>query len=193
MTSVQQHLMTADEFFQWANQADHQDRLFELERGVPVEMPPPGELHGVICSFIAHLLWAYVIQQKQGYVCSNDTGLLVEENPDTLRGPDVMLFTEKTQAEELRKKYAVRVPKLVVEVVSPTDQISKTNQRIGQYLTRGVALVWLVDPESRIVTVYRPGQHHQVLDETDELNDESVLPAFTCKVAELFTLPDETK
>src|SRR5262249_46613344 len=150
-------------------------RLFELEEGAPVEMPSPGELHGVICGLIAHLLWAYVFRRGAGYVCGNDTGLLVRQGPDTIRGPDVMLFGETRRLEGLSRKFATGIPLLVVEVLSPNDQTSKVNIRISQYLERGVRLVWLVDPEARLVTVYQPNTFHKVFDDADELTGNGVL------------------
>ena len=54
---------------------------------------------------------------------------------------------------------------------------------------RGVALVWLADPEDRSVTIHRPNEFPKVLDETDELTGDGVLPDFRCRVADLFTLP----
>ena len=52
-------------------------------------------------------------------------------------------------------------------------------------------LVWLVDPESRDVTVYRPGEEPYVLGEQDEITGENVLPEFRCRVADFFRLPGE--
>ena len=39
--------MTAEEFWEWANRPENEDRLWELERGEVIEMPPPGTVHGV--------------------------------------------------------------------------------------------------------------------------------------------------
>lgn len=189
MSTVQPRLMTADEFYEWANRPENEGQHFELERGEVVEMPPPGELHGAICAIITHLLLSYAIARQRGYVCSNDTGLLVEEDPDTLRGPDLMFFDEPLSVDNLRPQYATRIPKLIVEVLSPSDQAGRTNRRIDQYLRRGVAWIWLVDPDLRCVTVYRPGEQQQVLEEQDELQAEDVLPSFRCRVADLFALP----
>lgn len=191
MTRVQTGLMTAEEFWDWANQPQNEDKRYELERGEPVEMPSPGELHGVICFLVAHLLGQYVFARGTGYVCSNDTGLVVQRDPDTVRGPDLMLFGEPRRLEDLSVKFARGVPLLVVEVLSPSDQISQVNRRISQYLEHGVRLVWLVDPVVRTVTVYRADMSHRVLDETDELLGNDTLPEFRCRVAELFTLPGE--
>ena len=191
MATVETRQLTAEEFCEWASRPENAGKRFELERGEPVEMPPPSEIHGVVCFLVAHLLGAYVFRRGQGYVCSNDTGLLVEKDPDTLRGPDVMLFDEKRRFDQLSRKYSTGVPKLVVEVFSPSDNWGKTLKRIGQYLKRGVALVWVVDPESLSVSIHQPGKDPRVVDETEELHGEEVLLEFRCRVAELFTLPGE--
>jgi Uma2 family endonuclease len=190
MATVETRRMTADEFWNWVNRPENDDRLYELDQGEVVEMPSPGERHGVLCSMVAHLLWGYVFRRGTGYVCGNDTGLLVQRDPDTVRGPDVMLFDEPRRLESLSPTYAVGVPKLVVKVLSPHDTPGKVNRRIGQYLRRGVPLVWLVDPEPRIVTVYRPGQEMYTRDETEELTGEDVLPDLRVPVANVFTLPE---
>jgi Uma2 family endonuclease len=177
MATVQSKRMTADEFFAWLQTVERGDKTFELERGEIVEMPSPGELHGVICFLIIRLLGNFVFQRAKGYICTNDTGLLVETDPDTVRGPDIMLFDEIRKLDELSRKFAVGLPKLVVEVMS--------------HLARGVALVWLVDPEVRSVTVFRPGASHTVLDEAEELTGNGALPDLRLRVAELFTVPGQ--
>lgn len=191
MATVQPRLLTADEFYEWANRPENDDRLYELDEGRVVEVPPAGEMHGAICCLIAYLLSKYVIERGKGYVCTNDTGLLIKRKPGTIRGPDIMLFDESWPLHKLSRKYSVRIPKLVVEVLSPSDQMAKVNRRISQFLKRGVPLVWLVDPDTRTVTVYRPGKAHTVVQETEELTGEDVLPRLRYRVAELFALPGQ--
>jgi Uma2 family endonuclease len=191
MATVGTKLLTAEEFFEWVNRPENEGKLFELDRGEVIEMPSPGELHGAICFLLVRLLGNYLFQRGKGYLCSNDTGLLVEHDPDTVRGPDVMLFDESRPLDELSRKFTQRIPQLVVEVLSPSDQMTKVTRRLGQYFKRGVSLVWLVDPEMRSVAVYRADKYPLVLDETDELSAEDVLPGFRCGVAELFTLPGQ--
>jgi Uma2 family endonuclease len=193
MATVQTKRMTAEEFWEWASRPENQDKRFGLDQGEVVEMPPAGIPHGVICSWITYLLWGYLIRHGKGYVCSNDSGLLVQRDPDTVRGPDIMLFDTLRRLEDLSPRYAEDVPRLIVEVLSPTDQQGKTNRRIGQYLRRGVPLVWLVDPEVRIVTVYQPGKDFYTREEADELTGEAVLPNLRLQVVELFTFPEPAK
>jgi Uma2 family endonuclease len=183
--------MTAEEFFDWANRPENADRYFELENGKVVEMPSPGELHGLLCSWIVHLLWLYVSRRGHGRVLSNHTGLVVRRNPDTVRGPDVMFFPTTRRLEDASLGPVTDVPALVVEVYSPSDKASRLNRRIAQYHTRGVPLVWIVYPEDRAVDVHRPGKAAESLDESDELAAPDVLPDFRCRVADLFALPGQ--
>jgi Uma2 family endonuclease len=190
MATVATGLMTADEFFDFIHRPENRDRFFELVAGKVVEMPSPGERHGFLCSWISHLLWGHAVQHGGG-VSSNDTGLLLKRDPDTVRGPDVMFFAESRSLDDLSPRFATRIPRLIVEVLSPSDKTNQVNSRVSQYLQRGVPMVWLVDPETRTVAVYQPGQIHQVLDETEELAGGEVLPGLQCPVAKLFQLPGQ--
>jgi Uma2 family endonuclease len=191
MATAQTKLMTAEEFLDFVHRPENADRFFELERGEVVEMPPPMKYHGFVCANVVGILRAFATQRKRGYPCSNDAGLIVERNPDTVRGPDVTFYEDDQTADTMDRKYTTQPPKLVVEVLSPNDQQTKVNKRLSQYLKMGVPLVMLVDPEVRSVTVYRQGKYHYVLDDKEELTGEDVLPDFRCRVAELFAMPGQ--
>jgi Uma2 family endonuclease len=191
MATVATKPMTAEEFFDWSHLPENRDRRVELEQGEIVEMSLPGERHGVVCGNAAWILGSYTRTRRRGYVCSNDTGLLLEHDPDTVRGADVTLYDDQRRYEELQLKYSEKLPKLAVEVMSPNDYLGKMMRRVEQFLERGISLVWLLDPESRNVTVFRPGQQLVVLEESDELTGMNVLPDFRCRVADFFALPGE--
>ncbi len=191
MATVETALMTAEEFVDWAGRPENEDKHYELDYGEIAEMPPPSELHGVVCFLIARILGNFLFSRGKGYLCSNDSGLLVARGPDTVRGPDLMLFDENRPLDGLSRKFTERVPKLIVEVLSPSDPMTTVNLRISQFLKRGVPLAWLVDPEMRRVTVYRPGKEHKVFDETEELTGEDALPDLRVGVADLFAMPEQ--
>lgn len=183
--------MTAEEFFDWAQRPENRDRHYELERGEVVEVARPGERHGYLCLNLGRILGNYTFQRGQGYACSNDTSLILERDPDTVRGPDVVLYTQVRRYDDLRVRWSDEPPTLAVEVLSPNDRWGTMTRRIAQFLQRGVAMVWLVDPEGRTLTVYRANQLPQVLEGDDELTCEDVLPDFRCRIAEVFALPGE--
>jgi Uma2 family endonuclease len=182
--------MSADEFYEWANRPENRGKVCELERGVIVEMSRPGKRHGMICANVAGILRNYVIERKKGYVCSNDTGVIVAQNPDTVRGPDVMFFDDVASVDEVEEKYGSKPPVLAVEVLSPNDTYSKVVRRIQEQFHFGTKVVWVLDPDSRDVIVHAPGQEDRVVGEAQELTDD-LLPGFRCRVAEFFALPGQ--
>ena len=188
-TATAPALMTADEFYDWANRPENADRRFELVDGEVAEMPSPGELHGFVCWLVIRLLTEYLTRHGAGHLCTNDTGLLVARGPDSVRGPDVMLFLDSRTIDQMSPKFSERIPALIVEVRSPSDRMKQIRRRVAQSHTRGVPLVWVVEPELRAVYVYRPNELPQILDETEDLPGNGVLPGFQYKVAALFESP----
>jgi Uma2 family endonuclease len=184
-------LMTADEFYDFAHRPENDDRFLELERGRVVESPLRGVRHGCVCGLVAYILGELAAKRRKGYPCCNNVGLIVERDPDTVRGPDVMFYEDDDTLETMERKYSAQPPRLVVEVSSPDDQWTKMNRRVGEYLRMGVPLVWVIDSEGRGVTVYRRGRDLFTLDQGEELTGEDVLPDFRCQVKTFFTLPGE--
>ena len=192
MATVSTPKMTAEEFFAWANRPENADRRFELVNGEVEEMPPPKKGHGLLNWLIIRLLTDYVTRRGSGFLLTNDTGIVVERDPDTLRGADVMLFLRQPRPEDLQPRYVEDVPDLIVEVLSENDRPSQITRRVGQYLRHGVPLVWVIDPDDHTLTAYQLGEIPQVFDEQDQLTGNGVLPDFSCRVADLFTLPGQS-
>jgi len=180
---VTQQLLTAEEFMKLPDPAD--GSLQELVQGVVVTIPPPKGRHGVCCLRVGRLVGNFVDQHKLGHTASNDAGVILRRGPDTVRGPDIAYYS-RTRVPEVPDGYFEVPPDLVIEVVSPDDQHSKVQAKVRQYLKAGVAMVWLVDPDLRIVTAYRPGDRMRTSEEADTLDGEDVLPGFSCQVADLF-------
>jgi Uma2 family endonuclease len=190
MATVQTRLLSAEEFYEWANQPENRGKVCELEQGVIVEMSRPGKRHGMICANVAGILRNYAVARKKGYVCSNDTGVVVARNPDTVRGPDVLVFEDDPDSGgEVEEKYGTSPPLLAVEVLSPNDTYGKVMRRVQEQFHFGTKLVWVLDPDARNVIVHAPGGVDRVVEEAEELNGNGILPDFRCRVAEFFVLP----
>ena len=183
--------LTVEEFAEWANRSENDGPLYELDEGRIVTMPSPGERHGLVCSWIAHLLWMYAIQHGNGRVLSNDTGVILARKLGIVRGPDVMYLTGTRTIQDVGLGHVEDVPTVVVEVLSPTDRQSKTVRRVNQYLKRGIQWVWVVDPEDQSMIVYSQNAVSQPLDATDDLSGDDILPGFACKVGDFFAWPTQ--
>lgn len=74
---------------------------------------------------------------------------------------------------------------LVVEIVLPGQTFCNAMERVEEYLANGFPLIWIVEPRTRTVTIYRPDSVTR-LHGDDEINGESALPSFRCKISEFF-------
>lgn len=183
--------MTADEFSDWCSRPENDGRWFELVRGEVIELPSPTKKHGVVSMNVAGHLWMYVRQQRTGYITTNDAGTLLERDPDTVRGPDVAYITDAQRFEELHPKYGEEPPVLAVEVLSLNDRAGQVLAKVDDYLRSGVRVVWLIDPESRTVRVYRRNLPTTNLAADDEMTGGDELPGFRCPVRDFFLLPND--
>jgi Uma2 family endonuclease len=178
--------MTAEEFYHWVHRPENRDKHFELEEGEVVEMSLPGKKHCLVCGNGVRLLGNYTHLNQNGNVIPNDLGIILERDPDTVRGPDIALYLETIAFDEQESKYSDILPKLIVEVISPNDRWTKMQKRIMTFLRKGVKMVWLLDPEDHTVTVYLPNASHVVLEGDDEVSGFGILPNFSCKASDFF-------
>ncbi len=183
--------MTAEEFCDFVHRPENANRWFELVRGEVIELPPPRKTHGYVCHNVGRLLGNYTFERGEFYVTGNDTGVILQRGPDTVRGPDVAVYNDARTFAELHPKYGEVAPLLAVEVLSPDDRMGKVMRKVKDYLNGGVALVWVIDPETRNVTVHRSGQELRIIEEQEEITGEELLPDFRCRVADFFRLPGE--
>ena len=128
-------------------------------------------------------------QRKKGYVCTNDTGIIVERDPDTVRGPDLMFFEDTASAADIERKFAETPALLNVEVLSANDTHGKIMKRVNEQLAFGTPLVWVVDCEAENVSVHRLGRARLVVEADQEITGEEIMPGFHCKVSEFFQMP----
>jgi Uma2 family endonuclease len=191
MSTTTKALMTADEFCNFVHRPENANKWYELVRGEVIELPPPTKPHGAVCLNAGRLLGNYSFQRRKGYVTVNDTGVILERDPDTVRGPDVALYEDAQRFVDLHPKYGEVPPRVAVEVLSPNDRADRIIRKITDYLNSGVELVWLIDPEARTVTVYQPNKGPRLYEEHEELSGEDVLPGFRCRVADFFLLPGD--
>jgi Uma2 family endonuclease len=182
-TVTQSKLMTAEEFMA----ADLGEGTYELVQGEVIAMPPPMPEHGVVCNNAAGILWNYSRESGHGYSLCNDSPVLTERDPDTVRGADVCFYSHaRWPRSQVGNTLPPVPPDLAVEVVSPRNRPGEIHRKIGEYHEAGVPLVWVIYPKRRCVVVYRPQEEPTVLKEGEILENFPELPGFRCPVADFF-------
>ena len=159
----------------------------ELVAGELRKMTPSGFEHGVIAGELASLLAQHVRPANLGLVCGAETGFLLASDPDTVRAPDVAFVSlDRIPAPEARRAFFPGPPDLAVEIVSPSDRLNEVDEKVEDWLRAGAGEVWVVNPRSRTVTVYRSATEILVLTSGDELNGGEVIPGFCCAISKIF-------
>ncbi len=176
-------LVTAEELWQMPEPED--GSRYELLQGELIQMTPAGGRHGETTLAVGTLLRTFVKDKRLGRVVSNDTGVFTEKDPDTVLAPD-LAYWSRQRLPEMPERFVEVPPDLAVEVVSPGDSQSYVHRNVLHYLDHGVSLVWVVDPKTRTVTVYRSRRDVCILGEGEEIGGGDVLPGFSCGVGEFF-------
>ena len=154
-----------------------------------VELTTEGELIIMLATFRKTGLRNARLTTRLGIWCET-TGLGYSFDSSTLfllpdgsvRSPDAC-WVEKSRweavGEEDQDALTVLCPDFVAELRSKTDRLSSVQAKMREYIDNGARLGWLIDPQSRRVEIYRPGQEVEILDNPATLSGEDVLPGFT--------------
>jgi Uma2 family endonuclease len=176
-------LLTAEQF------AERPDPGYpeELVKGRILAMPVPKPRHGEICGNAVFLLGAHARDRDLGRVLSNDSGVITERGPDTVRGADVSFYSfARVPKGPLPDGYLETPPDLIVEVLSPSDRWPKVLAKVAEYLEAGTTVVVVLDDERRLAHVYRADGTTRVLAADEELTLPDLLGDFSVKVGRFF-------
>ena len=175
-------LVSAEQLLEMAD-ADH----CELIEGELQQMTPTGWEHGVFVVRLTAALDSHVRKNKLGLVLTGEPGFTLARDPDTVRTPDVAFIRADRLAEAPKKGgFWPGPPDLAAEVLSPNDTIHKAHEKALAWLEAGTALVWVLNPAWRTVTVYRSPDDIQTLTDQAALEGGDLLPGFHCPIADLF-------
>jgi len=171
-------LMTAEELLH----TSIPDRRTELVKGILVVREPAGDRHGRVTMNLTIRLGTYVERAAAGQLFAAETGFTLSRAPDTVRAADIA-FVRRERLSEPIPGFPELAPDLVVEVLSPGDRPGEVRAKVADWLSAGVRLVWIVDPERRLARVYRRDGSETTVTADGALDGEDVLPGFSCPLA----------
>ena len=146
------------EFFELCQENPH----LKLEReahGEIVVMPPTGYETGKQNAYIHGELYLWNRSLvRPGDLIDSSTGITLPNG--AVRSPDAAWISPERAAQislEDRRRFAHVAPDFVVELLSPSDALSRTQAKMEEYIAQGVRLGWLIHPDEGWVAIYRPG------------------------------------
>ncbi|MEG4329862.1 Uma2 family endonuclease [Microcoleus sp. AT3-A2] len=178
--------LTSEQFYQLCEENPD----LKLERnanGELIVMPPTGGETGKRNVKLTTQLDVWNEQTELGEVFDSSTGFTLPNKAD--RSPDAS-WVEKSRwsalTPEQREKFIPLCPDFVIELVSPSDSLKKTQEKMQEYIENGCRLGWLINRKKREVEIYRPGQDVEVLQSPLTLSGENVLPGFVLNLQKIW-------
>jgi len=158
--------------------------LYELVDGKLVEKQM-SSLASKTAGNITAELYNFLKKSQGGDVFPEQTYQCFPDDRDLVRRPDVSVIVASRLPQVPDEDHIPIAPDLAIEVVSPGDKIYELDEKLDDYRAAGVKLVWVVNPNSRLVHVYGVDGFTALLRETDTLTGEPVLSGFSITVGEL--------
>jgi Uma2 family endonuclease len=178
--------MTDDEYFQFcANNPEL--RVERTSAGDIVIMPPAGFESGHRNNELSRQLGNWALNDRRGQAFDFNTGYLLPSG--AAYAPDASWVLQsrldKLTRDE-KRKFPRLCPDFVIELMSPSDRLSKAKAKMREWIENGVQLGWLLDPDHRTVYVYRPDREPEQLVNPDRLAGEGPVAEFVLVLADIW-------
>ena len=170
--------MTDDQFFQLC-QNNRELRFERNANGELIIMSPAGGETGNRNGRLNQQLFNWTDADGTGIAFDSSTGFKLPNGAD--RSPDaswIKLERWDALTDEEKRKFPPICPDFVIELLSPSDSLKTTQEKMKEYIDNGVRLGILINRKSRQVEIYRPGKEVEVLNSPVTVSGEDVLKGF---------------
>src|SRR5258707_9124673 len=175
-------LLTYEE---WLQMPPVEDGTDEVVKGEYRFMPPTKYPHPDIIEELSAQFFGQIDRKKIRVFASN-FGLIISKEPLTCRSPDLALYSsERVQLED---GYHCAAPDLIVEILSPSENRRRQEEKMKDYASIGVPEVWLISPEAQSIEVLRlsNGALRRTAILVDGTLEPSRFPGVSIRVAEIW-------
>jgi Uma2 family endonuclease len=175
--------LSESQFFTLCQQ--NPDLKFERSgQGELIIMPPTGGETGRKNATLIARLVMWNETYNLGVVFDSSSCFRLPKGGD--RSPDVSWLKKErwdSLTPEQQRKFPPLCPDFVLELLSPSDNLSLAQAKMQEYQANGVQLAWLLNPQDQQVEIYRLGYPVEILFRPRELSGENVLPNFVLNLA----------
>ncbi len=178
--------LTDEQFFQLCQH--HRDYQFERTTlGELIVMTPTGGETSNRNFEIAVQLGIWNKKYNLGVAFDSSGGFKLPNGAE--RSPDASWVSKErwnALTLEQQQKFPPLCPDFVLELLSPTDSLPKTREKMVEYIENNARLGWLINRRNKTVEIYRPGKDVEILQSPVTLSGEDVLPGFVLELKEIW-------
>ena len=164
-------------------------RLELTSTGELIVMPPTGSLTGIRNFDLIVQLGVWSKKDATGVCFGSSAGFTLPNG--AIRSPDASWIKRErwdSLTERQKESFAPICPDFVIEIRSPSDNLTELHLKMFEYLENDTSLGWLIDPSKRKVYVYQPNQEVVALDSPETVSADPLLPGFELNLNELWSV-----
>jgi Uma2 family endonuclease len=129
---------------------------YELVGGALLVTPAPRRVHQRVVGRLHHTLFGYLQDSREMAEVLMSPADITWGSDDDLVQPDIFVVALDQVDGSTDRWDSIRMLLLAVEVISPSSTRYDRVTKRRLYQRRGVATYWVVDPDARLVEVWRP-------------------------------------
>jgi len=178
--------MTEAEFMSFC--AANEPLRFERDaNGEIIVMSPTGTEGGGFDTDITLELGIWARQDGRGRVFNSSTGFTLPDGSIRSAGSHWVSWTRLNALTPADKKRPAPIcPEFIVELRSETDRLPEVQKKMRMWIENGVELAWLIDPQRKVVEVYRPGEEPEIHEQPTSVQGDGPVAGFELVMARIW-------
>lgn len=180
------HGMTDDEYYDFC-QINPDLRIERTAEGNILIMPPAGFESGFRNSELTGQLRDWARKDGRGLAFDSSAEYILPSG--AAYSPDaswVLRARVNSLSKEQKRKFPALCPDFVVELMSPSDRLSKLNAKMQEWIDNGAQLGWLLDPDHRTAYIHRSGREPEQIVNPERLFGEGPVAGFVLELADIW-------
>ena len=181
-----EHRLTDEELIRFCT-ANEVLRVERESNGELLLMSPAGNQTSSRNAWLIFQLTRWADEDGRGLTFDSNGGFTLPDN--SMRSPDAAWTAWprwNALSMENKQRFAPLCPEFIIELRSPSDRLSDAHNKMKMWIANGAELAWLIDPERKVVEIYRPEQEPEMIEGVSAVQGDGPVAGFVLELARLW-------
>ena len=154
-------------------------RIEAEENGELIVMSPAGSAGGGVEGEVSAEVYLWARQDGRGKAFGPNAGFRLPDG--SMRAADTAWVLRKrwdALTPKQQESFAPICPEFVIEVRSKRDCLRELQAKMHMWVTNGAELAWLIDPQRKVVEVYRSGEEPELHEQPTSVQGSGPVAGF---------------
>jgi Uma2 family endonuclease len=136
---------------------------------------------------IGRLLDEWAEEDGRGVAFDSSGGFSLPDS--SMRNPDASWMLNSrwsAMSDEEQSSFAPACPDFIIELRSPSDRLPDLQAKMEKWIANGVKVGWLIDPQRKVVEIYRPGEEPEIHEQPTSVQGDGPVAGFELVMARIW-------